>query len=102
VSFLEGHAGAMGINWRRCGRAALIRLDCILWTSKENAGIKVEPSAGRVRHPLQPQDRVVPRAGVEGDQNESGKVTIDTESIACAISIEAKCGPKESGNLFAL
>ena len=44
-------------------------------------------------HPLQLQDRVVPRAGVEPDQDEPGKVPVNAEMVARTVALEAKRGP---------
>ena len=87
-------------NRRR--RAALVGLDCILGPAIEDACIKIKPSASRVRHPLQPQHRIVSGTGIEADQNEPDKMSVDTEAIAGAIAIKAKRGPKESSNFIAL
>jgi hypothetical protein len=40
--------------------------------------------------------------GIEADQNEPDKMSVDTEAIAGAIAIKAKRGPKESSNIIAL
>src|SRR4029450_11760128 len=69
-------------RWNGRRQAALVGLDCILGSAIEDSCINIKPSAGRIRHPLQPQDRIVSRAGIEGDQNEPGKVSVDPESIA--------------------
>src|SRR5215211_5469383 len=42
-------------------RPAFVTLDSILRPTIKHPRIKVEPAASRVRHPLQPQDRIVSR-----------------------------------------
>ena len=40
-------------------------------------------------------------SGIERDQNEPGKMSVDAEAIAGAVAIEAERGPKQSSNLIA-
>jgi hypothetical protein len=40
--------------------------------ASRDAGIKIEPSTGRVRYPLQPQDRVVSRRAIRVKTHKTG------------------------------
>src|SRR5262245_22816897 len=60
------------------GRLALAGLHRDPGTAIDHAVIEIHMAARRVRNPLQAEDRVMARSGIEPDQYEASKVSIDS------------------------
>jgi hypothetical protein len=77
------------------GRPPLAALHGTCWAAVEDASPEINPAAGRIWHPLQPQNRIVACAGVEADQDEAGQMAVNAEVVPLAVRIPAERSPQE-------